>query len=202
MPAPKFLRLIGGVITEVWSIATSAGAADADKIPATDAAGRLDATFMPGGPPVATSAGAGSAGILPKLDAGGRLDLTMMPVGVFPDTQSIVASEALSGGNLVNVWNDAGTLKVRKADATTAGKEANGFVLAAAASGAAAQVYFDGVISGLAGLTLGAPLFLATTAGNATDAAPAGAGNVVQAVGKALSASTMTFDPGSPVTLA
>lgn len=234
MAAPKFLKLIAGVITEVYSIATSAGAGDADKLVATNAAGQVDATLMPGGSPVNTSAGAGDAGKLPKLDAGGalaanmlpggapvntsagagdagklpkldsggRLAQSMMPTGIVPDVQSIVASEVMAASSNVNLWNDAGVLKVRKADATVAGKEANGFILAAATVGNAVDVYFDGVISGLSGLTIGATYFLATTAGTVSATPPSGAGNVVQTVGKALSATTLAFEAGTPITLA
>lgn len=201
MAAPKIIRLVAGVLAELATIATSAGAADADKIPATDAAGRLDATFMPGGAPVNTSAGAGDAGKLPKLDAAGKLDNTMMPTGVGADSQSITASENLTAGP-VNVWDDGGTLKVRKADATAAGKEANGFVTGAVTSGQPATVYFDGTMTGLTGLTLGADYFLSDTAGGYVTTPPTGTGKIVQRVGKALSTTTMSFQPSNPVTLA
>lgn len=180
---------------------TTAGAGDAGKLPKLDAGGLIAANMMPGGAPVNTSAGAGDAGKLPKLDAGGKLSQTMMPVGVGPDSLSITASEALSSGNIVNLWNDSGTMKMRKADATVAGKEAHGFVDASLASGAAGTCYFDGQISGLSGLTLGRQ-FLHTTAGGSTATAPSTAGNVVQTVGVATSATTMTFEPGDPVELA
>src|SRR5882757_9494798 len=76
-----------------------------------------------------TSAGAGDSGKIPSLDAGGKLDSSFMPTGIAADTAAITASEALSAGDLVNVWNSTGA-KVRKADASTAGKEAHGFVAA------------------------------------------------------------------------
>ena len=88
---------------------------------------------------LASSAGAGDAGKIPQLDAAGRIDASMMPVGIGADTAAITASEALSAGDLVNVWNSGGP-KVRKADATTAGKRAHGFVLSAVANGATATV--------------------------------------------------------------
>ena len=82
-----------------------------------------------------TSAGAGDAGKIPALDATGKLDNSLMPVGIGADSKILPASENLAAGDLVNVWNDSGTAKARKADATVAGKEANGFVLAAVTSG-------------------------------------------------------------------
>lgn len=197
----KILRLLSGVIAEISTIATSAGAGDADKLPATDGNGRLDATFMPGGAPVNTSAGAADAGKLPKLDAGGKLDTTMMPSGLGADTGTFIASENISAGNLVNLWNDAGTVKVRKADATSAGKEAHGFCTSAITSGASGIVTFDGTISGLSGLTLGKQ-FLSATPGASTATAPSGTGNVVQVVGFAKSATELVFEAGDPITLA
>jgi hypothetical protein len=151
---------------------------------------------------IQASAGAGDAGKIPALDASGKLDPTMMPVGVGADTKALVASEALSAGNLVNVWNDTGTPKARKADGTTAGKEANGFVLAAVDQDATATVYLEGTITGLSGLTPGARQYLHTTAGGRTETAPSGSGNVVQSVGVALSATELSFEPQEPVTLA
>ncbi len=149
-----------------------------------------------------SSAGAGDAGKVVALDASGKIDNSMMPSGIGSDTKSIAASENLAGGDLVNVWNDSGTVKVRKADATTAGKEANGYVLASVTSGANATVYFEQVITGLSSLTLGALYFLSTTAGGITTTAPSGSGNVVQRIGRAISATELLFQPQEPITLA
>lgn len=148
-----------------------------------------------------TSSGAGDAGKIVALDASGRLDTSVMPVGIGADTQTAVASESLSAGDLVNIWNDAGTPKVRKADATSAGKEAHGFVLAAFSSSATATIYFEGSNTGVTGLT-GGRQFLSTTAGQATATAPSSSGNVVQTVGFATSATAMNFQSGTPVVLA
>lgn len=147
-----------------------------------------------------SSAGAGDAGSIVALDSSGRIDNSMMPVGIGADTASITASENLAAGDLVNVWNSSGA-KVRKADATTAGKEAHGFVLAAVTSGASATVYFEGSDTGVTGLTPGVQ-FLSTTAGIASATAPSGSGNVVQRVGFATAAASLNFDAGTPVVLA
>ena len=149
-----------------------------------------------------TSAGAGDAGKIVGLDATGKLDQSLMPVGMGADTKLLPASENLSAGNKVNIWNDSGTAKVRKADATVAGKEANGFVLAAVTLGNNATVYFDGTNTQLSGLTPGAVYYLDTTAGGITETPPSGSGNIVQRVGRALSATELTFESGEPVTLA
>ena len=150
---------------------------------------------------VQASAGAGDAGKIPALDATGRIDNSMMPTGIGADTSSIVSSENLAAGDLVNIWNNTGTANVRKADATTAGKEAHGFVLSAVTAPAAATVYFEGSNTGVTGLTPG-PQFLATTAGLCTVTAPSAAGNVVQRVGFATSATNVNFQSQTPVVLA
>lgn len=146
------------------------------------------------------SAGAGDAGKLVALDASGRIDNTMMPVGVGPDTATITTSEVLAAGDFVNVWDSTGA-KVRKADATVAGKEAHGFVLAGFGSGVPATVYFEGTNTQVTGQTPG-PVFLQTTAGRAGAAAPSAAGNVVQRVGFATGATTINFQSQPPVVLA
>ena len=148
------------------------------------------------------SAGAGDAGKVVALDGTGKLDNSVMPVGIGADTKILPASEALSAGNLVNVWSDAGTVKARKADATTAGKEANGFVLSAVIQDGNATVYFEGTDNQLAAMTPGVAMYLSTTPGGVTDTPPSGSGNVVQRVGRSLSATELTFEPGDPITLA
>lgn len=111
----------------------------------------------------------------------------------------ITASEDLAAGNLVNVWNSSGA-KVRKADATTAGKPAHGFVLAAVSSGAPATVYFEGLV-GRPVLTPG-DYYLSTTPGGVTATPPSGSGNVVQRIGVAVSTTAIDFEADDPVELA
>ena len=168
MAAKKFLRLINGVITEIFGVQTSAGA--------------------------------GNAGDLVSLDDSGRIDNSMMPVGIGADTSTITASETLAAGDWVNVWNDSGA-KVRKADATTAGKEAHGFVLAAVTSGNPATVYFEGTNTQVTGQTPGL-VYLQTTAGTGGATIPSASGNVVQSIGVAVSATAVNFERSAPVTLA
>lgn len=150
---------------------------------------------------LAASAGAGDAGKIPQLDSTGRLDTSMMPVGLGADTASITASEALAAGDWVNIWNSAGA-RVRKADASTAGKEAHGFVLSAVSNGAAATVYFEGTNTQVTGQTAGVVYLSAATAGLGTATAPSSAGNVVQRIGFATSATTVNFQSQPPITLA
>lgn len=148
-----------------------------------------------------TSAGAGNAGDIVALDGSGRLDSSVMPVGIAADTASIVSSENLTAGDFVNIWNDSGTPKVRKADATSTGKFAHGFVLASVTAPASATVYFEGTNTQVTSVT-GGRLYLSTTAGGWTATAPSSSGNVVQAIGMGLSSTTINFEPENPVVLA
>lgn len=148
------------------------------------------------------SAGAGDAGKIPALDASGRIDNSMMPVGIGADTKDIVTSEALSAGDFVNIYDNAGTPTARKADASSPAKRAHGFVLAAVGSGANATVYFEGQNTQVSGLTAGEVYLDDASPGDATDTAPSTAGHIVQRLGVALDATTIDFDPGPPITLA
>jgi hypothetical protein len=148
-----------------------------------------------------TSLGVPDAGKLPALNASGKLDSSVMPTGIGADTQVIVASEALTAGNFVNVWDNAGATRVRKADATTNGKIAHGFVTAAVANAANATVYFEGTNDQVTGQVAG-DVFLATTAGAATATAPAASGNIIQPIGVAVSATAINFQYNRPIVLA
>jgi len=193
----KILKNVSGALTEETTLTTSAGAGDANKVPALNASGYLDPSMLNA---TVASAGAGDSGKVLRLDGAGRIDATAMPVGIGADTQSIQASENLSAGDFINVWNSSGA-RVRKADATTAGKHAMGFVLSAVTSGANATVYFEGTNTAVTGQTPG-DVFLATTAGTATTTAPSASGNVVQPIGIATSATSINFQYNRPITLA
>lgn len=150
---------------------------------------------------IATSAGAGDANKIAKLDSSGRFDASMMPVGTDISVLTVTTSEAVSAGDWINLWNSTG-LKARKADATTAGKEAHGFVLAGFGSGASATVYLDGVNTAVTGRTVGARQFLHTTAGGSTETAPSSTGNVDQVVGVASATTAVVFNPSVPILVA
>lgn len=197
MAAKKYLKNNAGTITEESAVTTSAGAADDGKIPALNASGILDSTIVNS---KTSSAGVGDSGKLVALDGTGRIDNSMMPVGIGADVAIITADTGgVSAGDFVNIYNNSGA-KVRKADATTTGKEAHGFVLAGATSGNPATVYFEGTNTGVTGQTPGV-VYLSTTAGLATSTPPSGAGNVVQRIGFALSATSINFQSQPPVAL-
>lgn len=161
----------------------------------------LDIDSATGIPKRITAADAGGSGHenqIPQLDSSGRLATSMMPTGIGAETVTCPASENLAGGDLVNLWSDAGTLKARKADASAvnAGKRADGFVLAAVTSPANATVYLEGSITGLSSLTIGSVYFLSgTAAGGTTTTPPSTTGYLIQRVGRAISETEMTFEP-------
>lgn len=89
------------------------------------------------------STGTGEAGDVVALDSTGKLDASVLPIGVGPDVKIVEATEALTAGDYVNIFDAAGTPQVRLADNSN-GREAHGFVLAAFAITEMAQVFFEG----------------------------------------------------------
>jgi hypothetical protein len=217
----KPLKNVSGAITEFATLTTSAGAGDANALPALNASGILDDTIINASatssadkvvkmtaagiiaPTILnatiTSAGSGDSAKLLQLDSSGRIDSSAMPIGIGADTSTIIASEAIASGDFVNIWNSTGA-KCRKADATTIGKHAMGFVLVGVGAGAGATVYFEGTNTAVSGQTPG-DVFLATVAGTATSTAPSSSGNVVQAIGIATSATSINFQYSRSITL-
>ena len=195
----KFLTQAAGTLKEVFAVSSSAGAADANKIPALNASGVLDPTILNA---KTTSAGAADASKIPQLDSTGRLDLSVMPPGIATDIATLTASEALAAGDFVNIWNNAGAFNVRKADASTSGKEASGYVLSAVAASGSATVYLEGTNTQCTGLAAGVQFLSATTPGKTSTTAPTGSGQIVQRVGCSVSATAMTFVCGDPIILA
>lgn len=143
-----------------------------------------------------SSAGAGDAGKIVSLNSSGFIDSTMLN-GVGVDTVTATASEAISAGDLVNIYNVSGTLTVRKADATAAsrGKPCNGYAPAAISNSATGTVNLSGIATGYSSLTPGAEQFLGT-AGARTETPNATSGQTCQSVGYALSATTFKFQRG------
>lgn len=146
---------------------------------------------------VSTSAGAGDAGKVPELDGAGKLSSTMMPAGFGSDSTTATAAEIIAAGDLVYFNGTGGILK---ADANAVAKAAIGFCNSGIANAASGTVNFEGTVTGLSGLTIGAAYFLsATTAGGVTLTPPSGTADIVQHIGYALSATTLSFSPGQPL---
>lgn len=141
-----------------------------------------------------TSAGAGNAGDIVALNSAGLIDDTMLPDR---EVRSVTAGEALSAGDYVYI-NGAG--EARLASAAPAGNAAIGFVLDTVIATASVDVYFDGMNSGLAGLTTGDQYFLSdVTAGGITNTAPVGANKIIESVGWAVSATEVQTNFTAPI---
>lgn len=111
---------------------------------------------------------------------------TQTPVNQF------VASEIIDGPGLVNVTS---SFEIRAASATL-GYQANGYIAESVELGDLVNVYFTGIIDGFSGLT-GGPVYLSPSVPGAITQTPvlSGSGNFSQAVGTAVSASSVAFNP-------
>lgn len=145
------------------------------------------------------SVGSADAGKLIATDGTGRLDTSFLPTGVGRNTVTAPASEALSGGQFVNLYDASGVLTVRLADNSNA-RAAWGYVKEPVASGAQALVYrLNTLNANLSGLTPGAHYWLGTVGALiATPLDPlTDTGKLDQYLGIALSATelvTVEFD--------
>jgi len=148
------------------------------------------------------SAGAGDAGKVVALNSTGRIDESMMPVGIGADVKSILASENISAGKYVNIYDDAGVAKIRLADNSN-GREAHGWVLASVTSGSNGLVYFEAANTALTGLVSGERQYL-DVAGGVTSTPPtfAGGATISQFLGVAVSATEINTDIDDVVVLA
>ena len=152
---------------------------------------------------IVTSTGAGDANSLIRLGPTGRLSTTFMPVGIGADTQTVLTSETLAAGDLVHIWDNAGTPNVRRADATAINKfTAVGFVLDNVTSGQNALVYLEGRLTGLTGLAIGAYHYLSETPGQITQTAPVTPESIVQGIGIAVDANTISFERSLTIEMA
>jgi hypothetical protein len=133
---------------------------------------------------ISTSTGATDANKIFMTNSSGKIDASFMPSGVEIQVETANATEDLTSGNFVNIYDNAGTPAVRKAIANDVDKIANGFVLASVLTGANATIYTKGVNTSLAS-TEGLKYYLsATTAGLGTTTAPAQTvGNFQQTLG-------------------
>lgn len=114
-------------------------------------------------------------------------------------TAPLVASQSLTAGNIVSIWDNSGVANVRLADVADDTKIADGFVLANVSSLATATVYFPGqIITGLSSLTPGTIYYLAASGGITTTTPVSG---WLQIVGKSLSATSLIFYPQPGVLL-
>ena len=151
---------------------------------------------------ILSSGGVSDANKIPGTGSDGKFHISFMPTGIGADTVSVVASESLSDGDFVNIYNNNGAANVRKAFGIDNTKSADGFVLSAYAQSDVAIVYLRGINSHIA---IGAftiadlnkqAMLSAATPGTVTITAPSTTGNICQVLGRieAVGVSTITVN--------
>ena len=147
------------------------------------------------------SAGSGDAGKLIAVGADGYIDDSFLK-----QTPAVVmtASEDIAAGDLINIWSDAGTPKVRKATNAAVGTRADGYANAGILEDASGTVILgEGVITGLSSLTPGARYYLGTGGSRVLAASlPTSTGNISQQIGVAKSATELAINIQEPIVLA
>ena len=111
------------------------------------------------------------------------------------------ASEAITAGDEINIWDDGGTEKARKASASGYSTRSFGYAENSAAIGQDVTVIMEGIKSGLAGLTIGDPVFLSLTAGAVTQTPPQLDGEIWQQLGNAIRADSYRLEIGEATEL-
>jgi hypothetical protein len=145
----------------------------------------------------------GADGEVLTVDSSATLGVKWTPSSASPvaTTIAVPADESLDAGDIINLFVVDDTLVARKADATNPSKQASGFVKVAVAEDATATVYLPGAKNdAVSGLTIGEQ-WLSTTAGESSSLQPDIDGAIVQSVGVALTATSLLFIPGIPVTI-
>lgn len=127
---------------------------------------------------------------------GERLQDNSIPVDKMAGTP-VPAAEALSMGNLINVYSDMGVARCRKADAD-AGYPCHGFVLTDVAAGSIAIVYSSGYNPLMSGMQVG-DQFLSASAGATTKVPPSAPGTLIQQVGVAVGETVLQFNLTIPI---
>lgn len=103
-----------------------------------------------------------------------------------------ITSEAISAGQYVALYNNAGEATVRKANATDNTKVAIAFATTDVASGVHGVFRIVGNNNLLSGLTPGSMYYLSdATSGGVTDTKPVGVGKIVQPIGQAISSTEL-----------
>ena len=150
------------------------------------------------------STGVSQAGDIIALGTDGKLDNSVLPAGVGPDVKNLEASEDLSAGEYINIFDVAGTAKVRLADNSN-NRAAHGYVLAAVTAGNQAEVFFEGANTAAASGTAGQRAYLGTAGGVITTALdeilPAYNGKLSQFLGVYQDTNEINTDIADTVTL-
>jgi hypothetical protein len=123
-----------------------------------------------------------------------------LPLANGYQTMSVTVTETIAAGAMINLWASSG-LKVRNADNTDVTKQADGFALTGAASGAITIVIGSAPNTQQSSLTVGTRYFLGT-AGAVTATAPSSSGDLVQSLGIAVTTTELQVIIGNVTTIA
>lgn len=193
MAARKFLVIdqTDGDYYEHEALEESAGAADAGEVPALNEDGILDDSIM--------NAATSGPDVVLKTGPTGRIGMEVLPVGIGLDTGVLEVSEALTSGDVINIFVDGSTFKIRRASASN-NRPADGYVEENYAQGEQGRFYREGSNAQVTGLT-SPKVFLSATPGKATSTPPTGSGVIQQPIGEASSATAFFFRRGKPTHL-
>lgn len=105
------------------------------------------------------------------------------------------ASVAIAVGELVNLFDNAGVLSARLADATTAATMAHGIASSAGVPGSKMEIqWLRSFVGSIGGMSLGTLYYLSTTPGAIQNLAPLAVGTIQQPVGVAVAANQLLLD--------
>ena len=146
---------------------------------------------------IGSSAGAGDASKIVRTGSDGKIDGTLIPGS---ETLTLMASENLTAGDWVNIWDDSGTAKMRKADASNGiSHVCHGFVLETITSGATGKFYGEGINTQITTLSIGNTYFLSGTPGAETTTPPTTTGHILQKLGVAVGTTAIKCELSNPV---
>ena len=202
-----YIRQEAGRYVQSTAVSTTRGAADADKIVATDPAGLIDDSLMGAATTgndvvlktnaeghvedAAMNAAESGNNVVIKTDDTGKLLPEVLPDGFGADLVSLtVGAGGVTAGDYIHILPD---FSVVKADASNS-RDANGFVLTDAIAAAQVEVYFEGTNTGVSGQSPGAVYLSDTIPGTGQATAPTAAGSIVQLIGFGAAANKVNFD--------
>lgn len=105
----------------------------------------------------------------------------------------VIAGAAISRGQIVNLYNNAGVLNARLAQANAASTMAHAIANSSASAGQVVELNFlQGWINSIAGMTVGALYYLSpSVAGAITATRPSTVGQIIQSIGVALTSAQL-----------
>jgi hypothetical protein len=107
----------------------------------------------------------------------------------------VPASVALVAGQIVNLFDNAGTLSARLASAAAASTMAHGLVTDSVGPGGTASIqWLRSYVNSIGGMTLGTVYWLSPTPGAVQNVAPVAVGTIAQPIGLAIAPTEMIMD--------